>query len=250
MRPRIGLTCSVRADAPAPVHELSDAYVRAVVAAGGLPLLLPAVGGEDLAAEMLAGVDGLLLTGGVDVDPAWYGQEPSPRLGRVSPERDALELPLARVALARGIPVLAICRGIQVLNVAAGGTLVQDLPTEWSDAIKHYQDAPRWFGSHAVEVLPGSRLAELLGQARLRVNSFHHQALRDVAPGLVVTARAPDGVVEAVEAADPRRFVLGVQWHPEAMWEREPVFLHLFRGLVEAARAAASGGGAVSPAGL
>lgn len=240
VRPRIGLTCDLRRDAPA--FELSEAYVRAVVAAGGLPLLLPPVAGEELVDAWLACVDGLLLTGGVDVDPVWYGRDPAPRLGRISPDRDALELPLARAALERGLPLLAICRGVQVLNVAAGGTLVQDLPSEWPGAIKHYQEAPRWYPTHAVEVVSGSTLARLLGTLRPRVNSFHHQAVLEVGRGLVVAARAPDGVVEAVESADPDRFALGVQWHPEAMWERDPASLRLFAALVEAARRRAAGG--------
>lgn len=235
--PRIGLTVNFKpADGGGPdEHAVADAYVRAVAAAGGLPLLIPNLDGERHAGAVLAAVDGLLLTGGVDVDPAHYGDLPAPRLGRVSPERDALEIPLVRAALEAGMPVLAVCRGLQVLNVAAGGSLIQDIAGEVPRAIKHYQQAPRWHATHPVEIVPGTRLSELLGACTVQVNSFHHQAVDRVAPGFTVNAWSPDGLIEGIELPDPERFVVGVQWHPETLWERVPVFRRLFEGLVEAA---------------
>lgn len=210
-------------------------YAAAVEASGGIPVIIPVMH-PGLAPELVAHLQGILFAGGVDVDPSYYGEEPLPGLGQVTPERDALELALAREALDRGVPVLGICRGVQVLNVAAGGTLYQDLASQLGKVLKHRQEAPRWYESHAVRIDPGSRLAAVVGTSELRVNSFHHQAVREVAPGLRAVAWAPDGVVEAVEAVN-HRFALGLQWHPEEMWRRYPVHLKPFAALVEAARA-------------
>lgn len=185
---------------------------------------------------MLDGVDALLLGGGLDVDPRYFGEDPLPGLGRLEPDRDAWELALVRAALRRDIPVLALCRGVQLLNVAAGGTMYQDLSSQRPGGLKHFQEAPPWYPTHSVTVDPGSRLAAALrgeqpGDAwdrpaggaappaaglMLGVNSFHHQAVRDVAGGFRAVAVAPDGVVEAVESVG-HRWVVRVQWHPEAL---------------------------------
>lgn len=215
--------------------QVPAGYAAAVEAAGGIPVVLPVLA-PGKAAEVLAHLQGLLLSGGVDLDPSHYGEDPLPGLGRVTPERDAFELALARQALAAGVPVLGICRGVQVLNVAAGGSLFQDLGSQLKKVLKHRQEAPRWHESHAVRLDPSSRMAAILGVTEARVNSFHHQAVRVVAPGLRAAAWAPDGVIEAVESADGR-FALGVQWHPEEMWNRYPLHLKPFSALVEAARA-------------
>lgn len=172
-------------------------------------------------------VDGIVLTGGEDVDPVHYGAKPHPRLGATSAERDRWELALVRSAARAGTPLLAICRGIQVLNVALGGTLIQDLPSSQAGEINHDPDAPRSDRSHDVEVDAESRVARALGVTQLRVNSAHHQAIERVADSLRVVATAPDGTVEAVEsAADSGWWCVGVQWHPEDLidsaegWER------------------------------
>ncbi len=213
------------------VFQLRDDYVRAVEAAGGLPLVL-APGTPEDARELVRRIDALVLTGGADIDPARYGKEPHATVERVRPERDAFEIALAREAISRDVPLLAICRGQQVLNVATGGTLVQDIPSEWPGAGAHDDDGPRWRRSHEVEVLPGTRLFSILGAARVAVNSFHHQAVRDLGTGLVLSARAvEDGVVEGVEMPG-RRFVIGVQWHPESFWDHPPTFQPLFEALV------------------
>lgn len=235
----IGITVA-SVDSP-PRHQLNTSYVRSVLGAGGVPFLLPVHEDLDLTPRILERIDGLILSGGVDVDPHLFGQEPLPGLGPVSPERDRSELALTREALAAGMPILAICRGIQVLNVAAGGTIIQDVDSaRFPDLLKHRQEAPWWHASHAVEVEPGSRLADLLGlkagMSTIRVNSFHHQAVDRVAEPLTAVARSPDGVVEAVEHRDDRRFVVGVQWHPEGMVDRHARQRGLFRGLVRAAR--------------
>lgn len=233
-RPRVGVTCSY--DEKMQLYTLPRPYADAVARAGGTPLILPYLVEEP--PENLAGLaedlDGLLLIGGPDLDPVHYGEDPHPRLGEVTPERDRFELEVCRLALAAGLPVLAVCRGVQVLAVAAGGSLIQDIPAQVPGCLKHYQDAPRWYGTHRVSVTPGSRLAGLLAVTDLRVNSFHHQAVRQAPPGFQVVATAPDGIVEGLERPGPG-FCVGVQWHPEWMWQRDPVFLGLFRGLVQAA---------------
>jgi putative glutamine amidotransferase len=182
--------------------------------------------------------DGVLLTGGVDVDPAEYGDPERHPTTEVDPVRDAYELAIAREALARDLPLFAICRGVQVLNVAAGGTLIQDLPSQHGTAVAHTQDATPQTIAHAVSVLPGTRLAGLLTDrldagGRVDVNSRHHQSIKTTAPGFVVSATAPDDVIEAIERPDAM-FCVGVQWHPENFWQTGD-FAALFAALVRAA---------------
>ena len=236
MRPAIGITTAT-VDHP-PVHGFaryaaSHGYVHCVADAGGLPLPLP-YSDPDLVDEYLEHLDGLLLSGGLDVDPVFYGQEPRLELGRVDPDRDRFELALIRVAHAAGLPILGICRGAQILNVALGGSLVQDVFSQVPDVIRHEQSNLRWdHHAHHVDVVAGTRLAGLVGGERTRVNSDHHQAVDRLATGLVVTARADDGVVEGLE--DPAHpWCVGVQWHPERMPD-DPLTRNLFAAFVEAA---------------
>jgi len=214
-------------------HAILEDYLRAVEQAGGVPLLLPAVSLAQ-AALVLQRVDGLLLSGGGDVDPALYGKKPHPRLGRVDRRRDEFEIALAREALERDVPILAICRGQQLLNVATGGTLLQDIPSELEGASEHDAPGGRRRRSHVVELLPHTRLRAILGRDTVAVNSFHHQAVDRVGRGLTTAGRCPDdGVVEALEARG-RRFVVAVQWHPESFWDQPVSFQALFRAHVEA----------------
>ena len=181
-------------------------YVEGVVGAGGAPVVLPPAGDERAAEAVVESLDGLLLSGGSDLDPRYYGEEPVPELGPTIPERDAFEMALVGLALRRGMPVFGICRGMQVLNVALGGTLYQDLPSQWDgDVLKHRQATPKWQPTHEVEVRDGSYIAEVMGRDVVKVNSYHHQGIKDLAEGLVVTGRSADGVIEAVEAAGPLR---------------------------------------------
>ena len=213
--PRIGITGTTRHYQGADRAGVNAAYVRALLRAGGVPLVLPALIGGRYHPEILDGLDGLILSGGEDVDPAHFGHPRHPALGDVDPHRDALELGLFRLAWERRLPTLAICRGIQLANVALGGTLWQDLPSESPSDVTHQAKSDRDARTHIVEIAPGSRLAEALGSTCCEVNSFHHQAIKDLAPGLVATAWAPDGHIEGAESAPGQPWLLAVQWHPE-----------------------------------
>lgn len=231
-RPAIGVTIGYD-QRRAGIFLLRQDYLRSVETAGGLPLVL-APGRPADAPELLGRLDGLVLTGGSDVDPALYGEERHPKIGQVIRERDDFELALAREALERDLPLLAICRGHQVLNVATGGTLIQDIPFQISRAVDHDPERERWETAHEVSLLPGTRLRALIGRDRVAVNSFHHQAVKDLGRSLRVSARSlTDGVVEGIEAPD-RRFALGVQWHPEGFWNQKESFHVLFEALVGA----------------
>jgi len=249
-RPLIGVTTSEmrRAESINPTPEgepparlemaLGLPYLRGIEAAGGLPLVMPPLHPEAIE-PLLDRLDGICLSGGPDLDPEGYGAPPHPELGPIEPDLDRFELAVARRADAREMPILAICRGTQALNVIRGGALHQHLP-EISTEISHRQRIPGDQTSHPVVVEPGSRLAAALGDDevevsdRLDVNSFHHQAIDRLGTGLRVSARAPDGTIEAVE--DPERpFLIGVQWHAETLVHR-PYEAALFRRFVEACR--------------
>ncbi len=210
-------------------------YVRGVMAAGGLPIIIPPLLDQERLRELFTQLDGLLLTGGGDIDPALFGQARHPATAGISQNRDRVELALARWALAEEKPTLAICRGIQVMNVAAGGTLIQDIPTQVERPLSHSADAEtaRDYHAHSVRVDASSRLAKVLGTTEVGTNSWHHQACQAVGAGLVYTAWSPDGIVEAAEAPG-HRFAVGVQWHPEEMFHNRADMLALFRALVEA----------------
>ncbi len=236
-RPRIGITAK-SGGSSSPTYR---PYAAAVEAAGGEPVWLEP---ENLAGvdphEVLRDLDGLLLSGGVDLDPNHFGATVAPEASvEIDPRRDAAELPLARAAWEADLPLLGICRGIQTLTVVAGGSLYQDLGLIGHEPALHQQ---RRVGkdeqalAHPVHVEPGSRLAQAVGAGEQQVNSFHHQAVREAPDGFIITARSADGVVEGLE--DPRRtFTVGVQWHPERMVDRHPAQRRLFAALVEAARA-------------
>jgi putative glutamine amidotransferase len=218
MFPRIGISGVVRQWEGADRTGVNAAYTKAVVAAGGVPLLLSPLMGPALAARALDGVDGLVLTGGEDVDPAWYGTEPSPLLSPPSRERDLFELALFAAARQRELPLLGICRGIQLINVAMGGSLYQDIPSERPGAVEHRPEKARDSRTHRVRLQPGSRAAQALGATSLTVNSSHHQAIRDLAPGLIATGWSDDQLIEAAETPAGTPWLLAVQWHPEEMY--------------------------------
>lgn len=218
MRPLIGITCATHGtESGRPLFGLYQSYARAVAAAGGAPVLIPSLGASEMDSlrSLFESIDGLLLPGGADIQPSTYGAEPHPKLGGVDASLDDTELRLARWALAEQVAVLGICRGQQTLNVAAGGTLYQDIPSELPDALTHRVE-PRNAIAHDIHVEADSRLADLLGATDIPVNSLHHQAVREVAPGFEVVARAPDGVIEGLERPD-HPFAVSVQFHPEEL---------------------------------
>lgn len=208
-------------------------YLQAIERAGGLPVVLPPL---DLAAvgPLLGRLSGICLSGGPDLDPQTYHARPHPQLGPTEPDLDRFELALARDADERGLPILAICRGAQALNVARGGVLYQHLPDEVESSLRHRQAQPGDRPTHAVEIAPGSRLARVLGRTSVRVNSFHHQAVKELGRDLHAVAWAEDGVIEGIEALE-REFVLGVQWHAEGIADL-PEQHALFAEFVDAAR--------------
>lgn len=271
MRPRIGITSWHHRDEEERWEAVLDAYTRAVLEVGGLPVILPiaiaepvpsapaqsfdpsiysglranAVGveacaessrsGPTLVEEYLETIDGLILTGGADIHPSFYGQIVLERCGEIDEERDRFEMELIRAARGFDLPFLGICRGLQVLNVALGGSLYQDLSYRAGTDPAHMSPRERrGEPAHQVAITPGSRLAHIIGSREVPVTSTHHQIIRDLAPDLAVSAVAPDGVIEAVEGTG--RFLLAVQWHPERMASRHPEQLPLFHSLIESAR--------------
>jgi putative glutamine amidotransferase len=222
----VAVTASIRPDGDTNRVRLTAAYVTALENAGLIPLIVPPLSRGDAAAAILDSVSGLVLTGGEDVDPARYGEKRHEKVRSVNAARDATEASLIEQAKAQGKPVLAICRGIQILNVALGGTLVQDIPSQIGTTIGHDDDTPRDARSHAISIDPGSLIARAVGADNVIVNSFHHQSVDRVAAGMRVTARSPDGVIEGMESTDDDWWVMAVQWHPEEMtdspepWDR------------------------------
>lgn len=208
-------------------------YVDSIRKVGGIPIVLPPVESREEGREALDIVDGLLLTGGGDISPAFLNEDPLRGIGACIPERDLSELLLTELALERNLPLLGICKGIQVLAVAAGGKIYQDILSQHPGVIQHSQTAPRQYAWHKVDLIQESLLSRLLGEEKIGVNSFHHQAVREIPPGFQQNALAVDGIIEGIEMPSAR-FCLGVQWHPESMMETEAHSKALFRGFVEA----------------
>jgi len=231
MKPVIGITAGFNHRRKK--HLLSDYYVQAVENSGGIPVILPSVDIEvvDRLYEM---VDGLIFSGGCDVDPHLFGETPQKGIGEITPKRDQFELCLAQKALKGTKPVLGICRGIQVLNIAAGGSLYQDI--SGVTVQEHDQKAPEWFPFHEVEILENSLLFKIIGRKKIKVNSFHHQAVKNLGQGLKKVGWTNDGIIEAVESISEGKTILGVQWHPECNWDRAKDSKALFEFLVNSAR--------------
>jgi len=234
-RPLIGIT--TRLDLAANTFYLRRYYAEAVAAAGGVPVYIPLITDKEYLTAVSEPLDGLLLSGSdSDLDPARYGEEPHPRLGAVVAERDETDLMLLAISEEQRLPVLAICFGAQSLNVSRGGSLVQDIGAQLVGALKHEQGVPAARPSHQINIEPDSLLAELAGGDVARVNSSHHQAIKNVGRHLRAIARANDGVIEAVMDMRPDRFVLGVQWHPELGWEKDRFSQAIFARFIEAAK--------------
>jgi putative glutamine amidotransferase len=235
--PIIGITSSYTHpdDGKFGAISVGESYVQAVLSAGGLPVIIPVGVSREGLRDLFARLDGLLLTGGGDIDPQRFQGLPHPRVYGIDLRRDELEISLAQMAAEARKPFLGICRGIQVINVALGGTLFTDIGDQHANALRHdwYPDIPRNYLAHPVAVAAGSRLAQILGGEEFEVNSLHHQGLDQVPPALRVVARAPDALIEGVELPG-HPFGIGVQWHPEWLQEHTPQRL-LFEALVRAA---------------
>ena len=243
MKPIIGVTPDFNAGdrkdmgGREPTYFLRARYLRAIEDLGGIPLILPLADEASIRRQLLKGLDGLLLTGsGPDLPPSLYGERQRYRYKVMSRQRSAFETEVARDAINGGLPVLGICGGMQTLNVALGGTLIQHIPAQLPSALQHQQKTPATRLSHAVQVAPHSLLRRIVRKARIRVNSSHHQSVKKVAPSLLVSALAPDDVIEAVES---RRhpFLLGVQWHPEFLYDHDTMARRIFLAFLKAARA-------------
>lgn len=242
-RPLIGIATQTQEAVPGETPlawVMGQRYVRVLTEAGAVPWVIPLLDGDEATLRCIYDrLDGVFLTGGVDVGPERYGEARQPVCGRTDPPRDWTELTLIRWAAADHKPVLGVCRGMQAINVAHGGTLYQDLHVQYPDAIKHdyfptANGPSRDALVHEVRVDPGSRLGRVLGVGRSAVNSMHHQGVKELAPGLVASAFAPDGLVEGVEGANGH-FLIGVQWHPEELAGAHPPMRRLFAAFVEAA---------------
>lgn len=198
---------------------VNEDYVDSVVQNGGVPYIIPFTEDDEVIKQQLDNVQGLILSGGHDVDPQLYGEEPLQKIGTIWPKRDHFDMLLLKLAEEKGIPVLGVCRGAQIINVAHGGSLYQDLSYRKELTFKHMQGHTPDLPTHAMKVNPDSKLAKILGKTEFRVNSFHHQLIKDVAPDLIASAKSPDGVVEGLETKNGN--VVAVQWHPE-MLHRNP----------------------------
>jgi len=242
MKPIIGVTPDYNAGdredmgGKHPTYFLRARYLKAIEEAGGIPLILPLMDRPSAWKLMLSKVDGLLITGsGSDLSPELYGEKQHYRFKRMSGERASLELGLAKLAYKNDVPMLGVCGGMQSINVALGGTLFQDINSQMATSIPHQ---PTWSATrtaHSVNITPRSRLHRIVGKKKIRVNSSHHQSVKDVPRRLICTAVAPDGIIEAIEAPD-KQFLLGVQWHPEFLHDRDPLQLRIFQALIRAAK--------------
>lgn len=235
-KPVIGLCSSYVKNEKVEQIFLNEDYLRAIRHFGGIPVVIPATAGEEEQAMLLEHCDGLMLTGGNDIDPALYGQTVWNDTVEPAPERDASEKRLCDLALARNLPILGICRGLQFLNVYFGGTLYQDIPTQYETEVLHRMAEPYHRSSHNCLPEMGSPLCELVGAGEIGVNSHHHQAVKAVAPGLAIMGRCGDGIVEALWKPEAK-FLWAVQWHPEKLWDIEPSSARIFEAFIEACKA-------------
>jgi len=245
MRPVIGITAYSEPRAKKVYCLVSHNYIRSVCAAGGIPVVMPLVSDGTTAFDYLNVVDGLILTGGEDVCPLRYGENPIKEVELFNIDRDEFEINLFKEALRKHLPVLGICRGLQIMNTALGGTLYQDIFSQKEQSLGHFPKLlPVDTLYHSISIKKDSRLAEIFVSDEIRVNSYHHQAVKGLAEEFEVTARATDDIVEAVEHKG-KDFVVAVQWHPEDLTVKHPAFLKLFEALVKAAIGVAPGGGYV-----
>jgi putative glutamine amidotransferase len=247
MKPIIGVTPDFNAGdrkewgGREPTYFLRARYIRAIEELGGVPLVLPLHADRTTRRHILHNLDGLLITGsGPDLPPSLYGERQRFPFTIVSERRASFELDIVCLAKQADLPLLGICGGMQTMNVACGGSLIQDIPAQISKPLQHRQQTPATNLSHTIRVAPGSLLRRIVRSASMRVNSSHHQSVNVVAPSLIASAQASDGIVEAIESP-AHRFFLGIQWHPEFLFDRYPLHRRLFEAFLRAARASDRG---------
>ena len=238
LKPIIGITGNqtiLNNDAYKPfnINYSPAGFSNAIARAGGTPIILP-IATPEIAHSYVSLIDGLLLTGGQDISPQLYGEEPRNVIGEVAPDRDALEVALIQEALKQGKPILGVCRGMQLINVTLGGTLYQDLVTEANVTIQHQQKAQPEFVTHSVIVDAHSHLATLIPNGKL-INSVHHQGIKQLAPTLRASSWSPDSVIESIEWIDENHSIVGIQWHPELTFDKHEESLKLFEDLIQRA---------------
>lgn len=229
MKPIIGVTANLAEEKTLSVHHIN--YDR-IIEAGGTPVVLPVTSDKETIESLVNLVDGLVLTGGADVSPILFNEEPHQQLGEISPGRDAFEIELLKVAIEKKVPLFTICRGTQMLNVACHGTIYQDITSQVGEgALQHKQEAVREYRAHHVDIEKDSKLAEIMKDTHIGVNTFHHQSIKDVGEGLKAVAHSSDGIIEAVESTSDH-YMLGVQWHPEYL--KDEGSENLFKTFIEA----------------
>lgn len=248
MRPIIGITSDFdlgeKKDSIHPgekVYFLKGRYMSAIEDTGGIPMILPITSDEKLIASILKTVQGLLITGsGPDIDPAYYGEKPIMDFDIMSRERASFEMVLTKKAIEKGMPTLGICGGMQLINVALGGSLFQDIPTQVKGTLPHQQRAPKSEPSHSIQIKKNTRLFEIIKKPVIKVNSSHHQAVKGIGDGLRLNALSEDGIVEGVEG-DGKSFILGVQWHPEFLYKKDEINRRLFEEFIRTCSALPAG---------
>jgi putative glutamine amidotransferase len=230
-RPLIGVTPWYDYDKK--ITYIKNGYCEGINNAGGIGLLLPVTQDTDELDDIIEKCEGFLISGGPDVDAVIYGENNLPFNGEISPYRDFSEIYLIKKAIELNKPIFGICRGIQIMNVAMGGTLYQDIHSQIKDReiLKHSQAAPKWYPTHKINIQEGTRLFEIFEKQSIGVNSYHHQAVKDIAPGFTISSRSEDGIIESMEYNN-HIFAIGVQWHPELMWQEDNSFLSLFEEFV------------------
>ncbi|HEX2927204.1 MAG TPA: gamma-glutamyl-gamma-aminobutyrate hydrolase family protein [Ruminiclostridium sp.] len=231
-KPIIGITAAF--DYEKNISSLREDYYEAIIQCGGVPVIIPVTEEKSAWVEYLDICSGFILSGGPDIDAAYFGKGNMPYANEISPTRDSMEIFLTQQVISMDKPILGICRGCQIMNIAAGGSIYQDIYAECSEGgglLKHSQQAPRWFPIHDVSISRPSCLYNVFGREKLDVNSFHHQAVSEIAPGFTVNACSQDGIIEAI-SNESKKFVLSVQWHPENLWRKNRIHLKLFERLV------------------
>lgn len=231
-KPIIGILCDKESKEGVPRYFVKSNYASAIKEAGGIPLIIPPVKDENDLTKSLNLINGLLIPGGDDIDPKYFKEEPHPSIVLTDPEIIQFQMDFFQQALNKDLPVLGICAGLQIINIACGGNIYQDIPSQYSNPIKHKKHKKEKEDPfHKVKIEKNTKLYDILQKEEISVNSTHHQALKNIADVFMVTARAEDGIIEAVESRK-HRFVVGVQWHPEDLYKENKLFLKLFENLV------------------